>query len=263
MDKSIIISVYRNAKDNKGSKIGLLRWLEGFERYNPLVDKIRLEPDKNKRDELKKWLPCITASGLFEKRNEPGLIKHSGFIALDFDKCEPQEAKQLLAKIKNVFYAGLSASGRGVWALIPLKHPQHHKLHFKALEADFKAMGLIIDPACKDVCRLRFYSYDPDPIFNLEAVPYEKLKALNPAPPLKQYKYTDKTEVQKFEIALKYCERQGLYLVDGQKHTFLTTFARVCKLQGLAMGEVENFINNNLINLSDIKSNCISYVFKE
>lgn len=185
--QQIIVSGFRNAKDVTPQDVNLLKWLEGNLRLNAQVDQIRSEPDKTRRNELKKQLPAITPSGIFETRRAIGLKKHSGLIALDFDDCDPHAAKDRLKDIANVFYAGLSASGGGVWALIPLAYPEHHRRHFDALRADFKALGLIIDPACKDVCRLRFYSYDSDPIFNFDPVPYKKLsepparKRLQPA----------------------------------------------------------------------------------
>lgn len=177
MDKqqNITVSAFKSAKDVEPQDVNLLKWLEGNEQLKRLVDKIRLEPDKDRRSELKKQLPAITPSGTFTTRKAEALVKHSGFIALDFDNCDPQAAKKVLADIKNVFYAGLSASGRGCWALIPISDPTNHRRHFDALRGDFEALGMEIDRACKDVCRLRFFSYDSDPIFNLDAVTYRKL----------------------------------------------------------------------------------------
>ncbi len=177
MDKQqkIIVSAFKSAKDTTPQDINLLKWLEGNKKLKGLVDQIRKETDKDRRSELKKQLPAITPSGKFKTRKAEALINHSGFIALDFDNCDPQAAKKVLSNIVNVFYAGLSASGRGCWALIPINDPTNHRRHFDALKADFEALGLEIDQACKDVCRLRFFSYDPDPIFNLDAVPYRKL----------------------------------------------------------------------------------------
>ena len=178
MDKSkqITVSCFKNAKDTKPNDVSLLRWLEGYNRYNTLVDGIRAEPDKDRRRELKKGLPCITPSGRFTARRANGLIEHSGFIALDFDNTrDPEGAKRTLRGISNVYYAGLSASGGGIWALIPISDPEHHRRHFEALQGDFRGLGMEIDPACSDVCRLRFYSYDRNPVFNMEATPYHKL----------------------------------------------------------------------------------------
>lgn len=42
-----------------------------------------------------------------------------------------------------------------------------------ALQRDFKNCGLVIDPACGDVCRKRFVSYDPAPYVNTSAEVYD------------------------------------------------------------------------------------------
>lgn len=175
MAPRIIVSSFSNVKDVSPRNVYLLQWLEGNEALNALVDQIRQEPDKDRRSELKKQLPAITPSGIFETRRASGLIKHSGLIALDFDNCDPLAAKDVLRNIANVLYAGLSVSGKGVWALLPISEPYNHRRHFDALRVDFENLGLKVDPACSDVSRLRFYSYDNEPIFNFEAKPYCKL----------------------------------------------------------------------------------------
>ena len=50
-----------------------------------LVQRIRKEKDKTKRNELKKMLPAICFSGTFNKRLDTSLTDHSGLICLDFD----------------------------------------------------------------------------------------------------------------------------------------------------------------------------------
>ena len=50
-----------------------------------LVEKIRVETDKKAQNELKKKLPCICFSGIFEWRANAGIKSHSGLVALDFD----------------------------------------------------------------------------------------------------------------------------------------------------------------------------------
>lgn len=174
--ESIKVSCYRNAMDNQGKIVDLLRWLEGYALYNELVDKIRQEPDKDKRSELKMKLPAITPSGIFSIRNDNSLVKHSGYIALDFDHvADPETVKDYLGRLDFVLYCGLSVSGAGVWALIPIEHPDQHQRQYLALEADFTDIGLIPDPQCKNLSRLRFYSYDESPVFNMEAIKYERL----------------------------------------------------------------------------------------
>ncbi len=182
----IEVSGFRNVHDKDPKRVNLMKWIKGYRKLDPIVDQIRQEPDKNKRSELKKQLPGITPSGLFEGgRKAENLQKHSGLIALDFDQINPDQVKKTLAGISNILYAGMSVSGQGVWALILVRYPEHHRRHCEALEADFKHLGLIIDPSCKDVSRLRFYSYDKDPVFNPDAITYHKLapeKANKPRP---------------------------------------------------------------------------------
>jgi hypothetical protein len=176
--QTIKVSIYRDVWDKTSQEtISLLCWLKGLQEHYPTIDLIRQEPDKEKRDAMKKKLPGITASGIFyPERKDENLMKHSGFIALDFDNLvDPEETKQFMAKVVNVFYCGISVSGRGLWALIKLQHSEKHRQQYKALEADFKALGLVTDPRCINISRLRFCSYDPQPVFNMEALPYQKI----------------------------------------------------------------------------------------
>ncbi len=178
----IKVSFFENVLDVTPKQIPLLRWLSGSDRYNPLVTQIRATGDKEKRNELKKQLPAITPSGIFRRRGAAFLVKHSGFISLDFDNLQnPAETKAKISQIANVFYCGLSVSGAGLWALVPISNPEHHKQHFDALRIDFLRLGLIIDRACSDVSRLRFYSYDAEPYINFDAVTYSK--TYSPPPP--------------------------------------------------------------------------------
>lgn len=162
-----------NTVDN-AVNISLLTWLTST-KYRSTVDQIRQQPDKEQRDKLKSLLPAITPSGIFSKRETKGLIQHSGFIGIDIDHKENRhignysELKQEIIKIQNVAYCGISVSGTGYFALIPIQDPAKHLQHFLALEKAFKNLGIVIDHKCKNVDRLRGYSYDVDPYFNHRA----------------------------------------------------------------------------------------------
>ena len=77
--------------------------------------------------------------------------------------------KYLLAEYEEVAYAGLSVSGSGVFAIIPTNNtdPSCHAKVVDILGALFAEDGLIYDRACKDVCRLRFISFDEYPVLNI------------------------------------------------------------------------------------------------
>ncbi len=169
------VSKYNEFYDRAPTNINLAAWLSGINHLRPLVEAIRKETNEVKRKALKKTLPAITPSGIFSGRGEDHLLNHSGLICLDFDNVDVDRAKYLLSGIKYVAYAGISASGGGIYALIPLKRPERHKMHFSALQKDMAAIGLHVDPICGNVSHLRFYSFDDHPYINPEAVAYEKV----------------------------------------------------------------------------------------
>ena len=181
--EEISVSYFKNCKSTvpEGS-INIWKWLLEEPDCIGIIKAIRETSDKVVVDMHKKELPCATFSGTFSKRNAKNLLEHSGLICIDIDgKDNPEitnmnQLKKQLAKLPYVLYAGLSVSGKGVFVLIPVAHTDKHLGHFLAIEDEFKAMGINIDPSCKDITRLRFRSYDPRPVGNPDAVVYEKTR---------------------------------------------------------------------------------------
>ncbi len=174
------VSFFRKCTDTANPQtVNLLTYLH-CEDHRAAVERVRAVEDKKKRDRLKKaLLPGITPGGIFNKRKEEGLVKPSGLMAGDIDFADnpynPETIKRQVAKIPNVAYCGLSASGRGLWFLIPITCPDRYKEHFDALRADFARLGIVLDPAPANIASLRFCSFDPDACFNPVALPYRKL----------------------------------------------------------------------------------------
>lgn len=107
-------------------------------------------------------------------------------LTLDFDNHpDIEEAKRILATLPYVYYAGLSVSGRGLFAIIPIAAQDltEHKTYFHALEKEMQTLGLTIDKACKDVTRLRVVSYDPDPYINPDCTTYTLPQPSEPQEP--------------------------------------------------------------------------------
>ncbi len=237
---NIEVSCFKNYDTPANPKqVNLLSWLQS-EKYNNEVEHIRAIEDKKERNELKAELPAITPSGLFTYRAEKNLIKHSGFIQFDIDEkgnegiTNYMELKNHICNIQNVAYCGLSVSGKGFWGLIPIEHRDKHKLHFKALELMFKRFNITIDPSCKDVSRLRGYSFDPYGYFNHKAklfssVYTEPVKSIQ----AKHQYSTSKHSQNKIDIAVKLI----LNAPDGEKHN---TLLKAAKLMGgyIAGGEI-------------------------
>jgi hypothetical protein len=200
------VSCFENYGATVPRSVNLLVWLTS-DKHKAKVEQIRGEQDKDERDRLKSELPAISPSGIFSQRNSRSLTKHSGFIAFDIDLkgndtiVNYNELKSEISKIKNVAYAGLSVSGTGLWGLIPIAHPDKHQQHFKALERSFAKRGIIIDPKCSDVVRLRGYSFDPAGYFNHNATKFTAIIERH-KPIAKRYKATGTDDRARVESVL-------------------------------------------------------------
>lgn len=167
------ISIYDSVYDNIG-RIGTMRdFLQiGLDRKD-YIDRLRQIDDKDVRNNMKIQLPCATISGTFSKRNGGKLIQHSGYIALDLD--DVADCSELIAQLANmdiVAYVGRSVGGRGVYAIVPIAYPHKHFQQWEALSRYFATLGIAVDPATKDITRLRFCSYDTEAQLRNDAEPY-------------------------------------------------------------------------------------------
>lgn len=153
------------------------------------VATVRNEPDKAKKTELKKRLPAFTPSGVFASGKEDSLISHTGLICIDIDKGDSidvenfDQMKTLIAKVPFVAFCARSVGGEGFYCIIPIKHPEKHRQHFRSLQMDFARCGVTIDKSCINVSRDRFVSYDPDYYYNPDAEVYDRyISDSKPAP---------------------------------------------------------------------------------
>lgn len=171
------ISFFRNAKSTEPAAATLLAFLRN-EKHRDKVANVRTATGEE-RAAAKKQLPAATISGTFSVRNVQGLEKYNGLVCLDFDAKENPgrsvaDMKAILSEYEEVLYAGVSCSGEGVFAIIPTNNddPTEHAALVDILGNIFLESGLKYDRACKDVCRLRFISYDDEAYWNLDAVQF-------------------------------------------------------------------------------------------
>lgn len=211
-ETSFFMSATDTSNPITGNLFSILTSKKLAEKHGPIIDKLRATPDKKERDALKKKLPGFTPSGTFATRSESGLIAHNGFISFDLDAgvntflnaATAEQVKREISKYPEVAYCGLSASGAGVWGLIPLAYPERHKEHFEALKTAFLKDGYIIDGACKDICRFRFWSLDNAPYINPNAKLFKGLPL--PAPrhvPMRSTAPPDDLPAQAAEYLIK------------------------------------------------------------
>lgn len=177
------VSLYRSVRDREGVVVPLSSFLFST-RHKGEIMRIRAEKDHAVRNEMKKNLPQCTPSGVFAPtRAADNLVSHSGFICIDIDEADnPQlysmaQVRDILADRPEVAFASLSVSGRGYFALIPLRFPHQHKAQFDALREEYGSFGVNIDIHCSDVSRMRCVSYDDNPYVNPDARAYASLAA--------------------------------------------------------------------------------------
>ena len=89
------ITVYKSLFDSKGVAfyITIDQALERVKigKSKELIQKIRKESNKEKRNKLKEKCICVLFNGEFSSRNDNSLVNHSGYCVLDFDNFESKK----------------------------------------------------------------------------------------------------------------------------------------------------------------------------
>lgn len=210
---SFFETCYQTDRPKTGTFLQIVTSKKLASKYAPLLARIRSEPDEQRRKELKKELPCFTPSGTFKYKDKDGFLRHSGLAQFDIDQKDnpwltAQNAPAVrddIANFQHVAYCALSASGAGVWGVIPIAYPERHDEQADAIAADFAGWGINLDTKCKPVTSYRFWSFDADAHINPEAVTYWKFP---PAEPVRSAPTWTRTESG--DLA----RRAAQYLID-------------------------------------------------
>lgn len=150
-------------------------------RYSAQVESLRNainEGNTELAQQIKRGLPCFTPAGIFSYRNKKGLNTFSGYIGIDIDAQDNavlsgrvEFVRDILGeKIPYVAYSGLSCSGKGLFLLCHIAEDlERWGDYYNLIAEELSHYGLKPDLACKDICRLRFVSYDPKAYINTKA----------------------------------------------------------------------------------------------
>lgn len=170
-----MITIFRNIKETSAPFFRDIDFV--FDRirtgkYKDLIEKIREEDDKTKRNDLKKNLPAICFSGTFNRRADDAIIAHSGLICLDFDGYDSIDDmlkdKSAMCEDKYVMAVFISPSGNGLKAIIKIpEEPHNHKKYFDALNKHFDSK--YFDVTSKNISRVCYESYDADIYINKDS----------------------------------------------------------------------------------------------
>jgi hypothetical protein len=247
------VTIFKNIKDtdtpfHRDVDLVLLRIKDGATKN--LVKSIRQAKDKNERNELKKRLPAICFSGIFNKRSDSSLLEHSGLICLDFDGYEKKklllEHKEKLTKDNYVYSCFISPSGNGLKVLIkiPSEGADNHVNYFNSLGKYFDSP--YFDKVCKNVSRVCYESYDPLIHINNNSVVWDTITE-------QEYKEVDihrdpptipiSDENKIVEILVKWWEKK-FPMVEGQRNQNVFVLAMAFNDYGVAKSLAGYILNN-------------------
>ena len=175
---SRLISVFSNAFQQTPSGTTTIEtFLHGIQagQWRRQVEAVRALTDPDQIKAAKKQVPAVAPSALFNGRRGMAYVQqHSGFINLDIDgkenPCIAEPAVRARVYADQYVFAGhVSVSGYGLSLYVQIEPEQHEAAFLQLEQYFFAAWGVHVDPACKDVSRLRFVSYDPALYRNHEA----------------------------------------------------------------------------------------------
>lgn len=191
-----------------------------------LVSEIRNHIDKERQDELKKNLPSVCFSGEFPERLDHKIVKHSGFIVLDFDNVDNVTLrKEELSKNDYTYACWISPRNNGIKLLVRIADGSKHRPHFDALKELFPDA----DSSGVNESRVCFESYDPEIYINKESKVFKKIKVVE------RFQETSSISDERriFDNIVKWLSNKGGAFVSGERNIFIFKLASACCRFGL------------------------------
>lgn len=263
-----VVTRYSHARDNVGQSATFADFLRDCLNARESIEKLRSLPegDKEAIAQIKGTLPGYTLSGLFAPtRAKVNLQQHSGLICLDVDHVgDCAELMGRISRLNIVAYVSRSASGRGLFVIIPLAYPHRHTEQWESLRRFFKdKFDVEVDKQTKDTTRLRFVSYDEDAIINPNAQAYEGIyvEPKQPIRRIRNYEGKDSTEQKVSELCQEVMSRRiditngyldwfkvGMSLADmgEQGRPYFHAVSSICPKYNRAMADrkFDNFLKS-------------------
>ncbi|WP_163629932.1 PriCT-2 domain-containing protein [Paludibacter sp. 221] len=175
-----IVSLFENCFSTIPQKCGPLRKFLLTKKFKDEVEAYRKSNDEKEQKRIKQNLVCVTPSGTFSERKESLLISHSQLICIDIDSkdnrdIDLEKSKHIIGQhCPSLYYAGLSLGGEGIFLILRISNPEYHKQHFDAIAYYLRRkFGLNVDTLVKSPASLRVVSYDENPYYNPNPIPFQ------------------------------------------------------------------------------------------
>ncbi len=238
------VSIYKEATDTKSRfeitvESALSRIKDG--KQKDYIETIR-KLEKPEYDKAKTKLPIVLWGGVFRERNDKGMVEHSGFVCLDFDKLiSAYDKKHELSQHPYIYATWLSPRGDGVKALVRIPPEiENHRKYYKSLLQEFTDA----DRTCINESRACFESYDPELVLNEDSLLWDK----EPVEEVVHVKtvggvvVSDYNEI--FKRLLKWQSNRSMYFEDGNRNTFIFVLScQLCRF-GVPEGDTQYLIKS-------------------
>lgn len=266
-----VVTIFKDIQDKVPHYITLANALERIKngKSKELIEKVRLEFDRDKRNILKGTLPSILFSGKFSDRKNTSLVEHNSFVILDFDHiANSNELKQEIFKENFILSTWISPSGDGVKALAKIKNTNKHGEHYKSLLKYFEKYGVAPDEKNANTARVCFESYDPELLQKdeKEVLEYEGIiepKVYQPKPiPHSTPSFGQTDEEKTYAKLKKWIENRGEMFVEGNRNNFLMKLAAACNRTGIKSDSALTFLADDFLHGTDFSIKELQSVIK-
>jgi hypothetical protein len=225
---------------------------------------------KAEAEKLKKSILAFTASGTFDQGRKANLIQtYSQLIILDLDKIASgklEPAFKQAVSLPTTMSCFLSPSGNGLKILVKVSSSvEIHELAFNQLAKHYEdQLQLPVDRTGKDLCRLCFFSYDPDVYYNPESQTFQVVEQEQSI--IADDIPSDPVNVSDYELiyrrAVEFTRRKNEF-VDGNRNKFVYSLACNCNRNGIPKEEALSYILHDFnFNEAEVKS-CVNSAYSK
>jgi len=270
--KNVIERPYKGCKtlSTPGRLVSIMDLLTN-ERYtnNNLLTQIRLSGYKSDfYNSNKNGLSAATFSTVQDDltidRSDINTLYHTGYISFDIDVdknpyllTDPESIRDfIIENIPYVAYLGKSVSNIGYWGLMPILNKDDHYGHYAAMKELFLKHEITLDKT-SDISRLRFIAYDPDGYINENAQTFNDSIIVDTVTNnIEDYERMATDEF--FIAACRWIEaKHNIRFEKGAIHNYLLYLYGTLRSCKVSREKALNWIYNNLINESQITTNCL------
>lgn len=177
----MVFSKYTTHHEKDNVKIDVDQYIELVKNgdHQSIIFEARAnKTDKKKYSEIKSKLPAITGSCTMKQnaRSKANIEAMNGLILLDIDQDVDTNLRKLIDADKYTFISNRSVGGSGLVVFVKINPEMFLESFYGLAQYYSDTFDIDIDPACKDVGRLRYISYDMDIYVNQKSLKFKAKK---------------------------------------------------------------------------------------